>query len=219
MKTRCLLLPAAFCALFTFQLASAYSQTVVTFDNLNETGSGAFFSIQYQGYEGLTWSNILCNNAILETGILARLSGTGLSNGLTGDFYGMVSASNVAEMISGCEIDSPGTNFDFFSAYLTGDQNSNLNVEVQGFRDTNLVYNQTVVASATNATLFTFNFLDIDRLYFTSYGGQAAFGSYNNPDGFIMDNFEFEFIPEPSALLLTTLGAVTLWAFVRRKRA
>jgi hypothetical protein len=34
-----------------------------------------------------------------------------------------------------------------------------------------------------------------------------------------MDNFAFEFIPEPSSLLLTTLGAVTLFAAVRRKRA
>jgi uncharacterized membrane protein YjgN (DUF898 family) len=28
----------------------------------------------------------------------------------------------------------------------------------------------------------------------------------------------FEFIPEPSSLLLTTLGVVTLWASVKRKR-
>jgi len=33
-----------------------------------------------------------------------------------------------------------------------------------------------------------------------------------------MDNFMFEFIPEPSSLLLTALGAVTLWAFLKRKR-
>ncbi len=33
-----------------------------------------------------------------------------------------------------------------------------------------------------------------------------------------MDNFMFEFIPEPSTLLLAALGAVSLVAFLRRKR-
>lgn len=141
-------------------------------------------------------------------------------SGTNGYIYGMVSPSNVAFNASGkpAEIDSPGTNFNFLSAYLTGAWNSNLNIQVEGFNGTNLVYNQTVVASATNATLFTFNCTDIDRLYFNSYGGQVAFGpspEYN----FAIDNFTFEFIPEPSSLLLTALGAVTLWAVVKRKRA
>jgi hypothetical protein len=34
-----------------------------------------------------------------------------------------------------------------------------------------------------------------------------------------MDNFMFEFIPEPSSLLLTALGAVTLLALRKRFRA
>jgi hypothetical protein len=219
MKPRCFIPPVVLLKLLIFTVVSAYSQTVVTFDDLNETGSGAFFSIQHQGYQGLSWSNILCNNAILETNIAAHIAG-GIfgTNGLSGDYYGMVSPSNVAVMVSGCEIDSPGTGFNFLSAYLTGFYNSNLNIDVQGYRDTNLVYDQTVVASATNATLFTFNFSDIDRLYFTSYGGQGAFESYNNGSEFVMDNFEFEFIPEPSSFLLAALGAVSLIAFLRRKR-
>lgn len=190
-------------------------QTLVTFDNLVETGSGAFFSYQYQGYAGLTWSNILCNNAILFTNLPA--SYTWVTNGLTGDFYGMVSPSNVVEMFSGCEIDSPSTNFNFVSAYLTGFYNSNLNVQVEGFNGTTLLYNQTVVASATSPTLFTFNYLDIDRLYFTSSGGEPAFG-HDAPTQFIMDDFTFEFIPEPSTFLLAALGGVSLIALLKRKR-
>ncbi len=132
----------------------------------------------------------------------------------------MVSPSNVAFNGGGtpAEIDWPGTNFDFLSAYLTGAWNSNLNVEVQGFRGTNLVYDETKVVSATNATLFTFNYLDIDRLYFDSYGGEPAFNPNNNETPFVMDNLTFEFIPEPSSLLLAALGGVSLVAFVRRKR-
>jgi hypothetical protein len=134
--------------------------------------------------------------------------------------YGMVSASNVAYNAFGnpAEIDSPGTNFNFLSAYFAGAWNSNLNIEVQGFRDANLVYDETKVVSATNATLFTFDCLDIDRLYFNSYGGEPAFGGSSRAV-FVMDNFEFEFVPEPSSFLLAALGGISLVAFLRRKRA
>jgi hypothetical protein len=60
--------------------------------------------------------------------------------------------------------------------------------------------------------------LDIDRLYFSASGGQPAFGTPAGSTHFVMDNMTIEFIPEPSSLLLTTLGAVTLCAYLRRKR-
>jgi hypothetical protein len=110
-------------------------------------------------------------------------------------------------------------NFNFLSAYLTGAWKSNLNIEVQGFSGTNLLYDTTVVASATTPTLFTFNYTNIDRLYFNAFGGQSAgFVGPVNPSIFVMDDFTFEFIPEPSSLLLTGFGVVTLFAFVKHKR-
>jgi hypothetical protein len=221
MKTRLLRLSVACLTLLTLSIISPCSGTVVTFDDLSETGSGAWFSFQYQGYQGLIWNNIQCFNAILYTNVLAQMH-PNFTNGLTGDYYGMVSASNVVRLVGipssvpNSEIDSPGTNFNFFSAYLTGEFNSNLNIEVQGFSGTDLLYDQTVVASATNATLFTFNYLGIDRLYFASFGGQPAFG-LDAPGGIVMDDFSFEFVPEPSTVLLAALGALTLCAFLKRK--
>ncbi len=195
---------------------STSSQTVITFDDLSEEGSATLIA---SPYHGLIWSNISCNNAILETGVFARAHGNQFTNGLSGNFYGMVSPSNVAVMVPNCEIDSPGTEFSFVSAYLTGFMNSNLNIEVQGFRDSNLVYDETKVVSATNTTLFTFNYLDINRLYFISSGGEPAFGFENEDSGvFEMDNFMFEFVPEPSSVLLTALGLMSLVAVLRRKR-
>jgi hypothetical protein len=210
MKTRLFL--ACF-AVFSLSAVSTRSQTVVTFDDLSETGSGAWLS----GYVGLTWSDIACNNAILATNMVPGFYPGAPTNGLSGDFYGMVSAPNVIFNANGnpAEIDSV-TNFNFFSAYLTGAWNSNLNIEVEGFNGAQKIYDTIVVASATNATLFTFDYFNIDHLYFNSYGGDAAFG--NTSSIFVMDNFMFEYIPEPSSLLLTALGAVTLCGFLKRKR-
>ena len=87
-----------------------------------------------------------------------------------------------------------------------------------GFNGGNLQYDQTVVASATNPTLFTFNYMNIDRLYFSNFGGAPAFGTQSAPQ-FAMDNFSFEFVPEPSSLLLAAFGALLLWPFLKRERS
>ncbi len=102
---------------------------------------------------------------------------------------------------------------------MTGAFNSNLNIEVQGFNGTNLLYDTTVVAAATSPTLFTFNYLDIDRLVFTPSGGQSAGFPVGGGVNFAMDNFTFEFVPEPSPLLLAAAAALLLWPFLKRKRA
>jgi hypothetical protein len=209
MKVRLLTLPLVCFTVLTFSAVSARPQTVVTFDDLVDHGGGTMIT---NAYQGLTWSNFGVVNSILVTTL------AGYTNGY---YYGMASPSNVAFCWAGnpAEIDSPGTNFNFLTAYLTGAWCSNLNIEVEGFNGATLLYSNTVVASATNATLFTFNYMDIDRLYFDSYGGEPAFGVENDWSSvFIMDNFMFEFIPEPSSLLLTALGAVTLCAFLKRKR-
>jgi hypothetical protein len=212
MKSESLLLPAAFIALFSCSIGRG---AIVTFDDLPEDGSGTFISSPYQD---LIWNNIQCNNAILFTNVIPHVVHS-VTNGQTGNYYGMVSSSNVADVFSGSEItSSSGTNFNFLSAYLTGFWNSNLNIEVQGFNGTNLLYDTTVVASATNPTLFAFNYFDVNSISFTSTGGQPAFG--NDFAGvFVMDNFDFEFIPEPSSLLLTGLAALLLWPLLKRKRA
>lgn len=210
MKTKLLLLSLSVLTPLVFSPVSTRSQTVITFDDIPlNNGTGVFLA---NNYDGLVWSNFAVVN-----GILAPRNGPPPYT--NGTYYGVVSPSNVAILAfdGPSEIDSPGTNFNFLSAYLTGDWMSNLDIKVQGFRDTNLMYDQTVVASATNPTLFAFDYLDVNRIVFTSSGGQPAFGGIIS-EQIIMDNFTFEFIPEPSSLLLTSLGAVTLFAIVRRRR-
>jgi hypothetical protein len=209
MKTKLLLHLLAVLALEVLSTTSSHSQTVITFDNppLN-TGTGSYI---VSPYEGLSWSNFGRVNGVLAPTVYPFVT--------NGSYYGIVSGSNVA--INGlgepAEIDS-ATNFDFLSAYLTGVWNSNLNIDVQGFVGATLLYETTVVASATSPTLFTFNYMDIDRLYFSSSGGELAFGT-SPAEHFAMDNFTFEFIPEPSSLLLAAVGGISLVALLRRRQA
>jgi hypothetical protein len=189
--------------------ASAFSQTVITFDDIS---TPSIFASIPNGYQGLNWStNFSTLNAFSFTG----------GSALNGYYYGMVSSSNVAYngSASPAEIDAQGTNFDFLSAYLTGAWNSNLNIEVEGFRSGGLLYDTTVVVGATSPTLFTLDYLNIDRLTFNSFGGQSAGFSSHGGANFVMDNFTFDFVPEPSPLLLATAGALLLCPLLKRKRA
>lgn len=207
MKTRLPWLGGACSTLLGLSAIFTCSAAVITFDDLiRNTGTASNIS---NGYQGLGWNNFAAFNAILSTNIV----------GVTGGYYGMVSPSNDAFDGLGqpAEIDSQGTNFDFTSAYFTGAWHSNLTIEVQGFRAGSLLYDQTVTASATNPTLFVFDYLNIDRLYLNSYGGGVAFGHDGGP-GFVMDNMTFDFVPEPSSFLLTTAGVLGLWTVACRKR-
>jgi len=198
-KSRFLLSCLVYFAVLAHCSLSVTSGEVVTFDDL-VAGTNV-----PNGYQGLNWGNFDAENPLVFP--------------IGGYRYGMVSPSNVAFNGFGnpAEIDAIGTKFNFLGAYLTGAWYSNLNVQIEGFRGGSLVYNLTVQAAATNATLFTFNYLDIDRLYFDSYGGDNA-GFGGNGEQFVMDNFMFEFIPEPSSFLLAALAAVSLAAVLRRKR-
>ena len=220
LKTTLLSLLIAFVAFLMFSISSTSRANLITFDDISltyMTTSGGvvvvgqkFFTDITNGYHNLNWGNFS--------------AGVGLRSdpfyGTNGGYYGMVSVSNIAFNDSGnpAEIDATSANFNFLSVYLTGVWNSNLNIEAEGFRSGTLLYDTTVVASATAPTLFAFNYLDIDRLTFNSFGGQNA--GFPNGEGelFAMDNLSVEFVPEPSSLLLATIGVLLLWPLLKRNR-
>lgn len=206
-----LLVPSARAIVFVVAVALTAivkAETVITFDDIPlNTGTGAFLPSNYQG---LVWSNFGVGNGILNP------NKSPFTNGF---YYGVFSLSNVAYNAFGdpSEIVS-GTNFNFLSAYLTGGWRSNQSIEVQGFLGNSLMYDQTVTASATNSSPFMFHYMNIDRLHFTSFGGDSAF-SFDGGAIMVMDNFAFEFVPEPSTILLTSIGITGLWIVRRRKQA
>jgi hypothetical protein len=197
-------------AIWMVLVASPCRATIISFDDFLDTHAGGGTLIT-NAYQGLVWSNFAVANAVLLT----------VNSGLSGAYYGMLSPSNVAVNAHGdpAEIVAGGTNFNFASAYLTGVWRSNLNVEAQGFRGGDLLYDQTVVISAANPTFFVFNYLNVDRLAFNAFGGEYA-GLPAGGDGtvFAMDDLAFEFVPEPSSFLLTAAGALTLYVFLKRRR-
>jgi hypothetical protein len=184
------LLLAVFLALLGFSDASTASGNLATFDELNDpTGFGAPIP---NGYQGLIWNGGSINAFNFLNAVILTNAATGYPQ--NGFFNGMVTVSNVAFNAFGspAEIDSVGTNFTFISAYLTGAWNNNLSVEVQGFNGTNLVYDRTNVVQATAPTLVYYNFQNITRLYFNSFGGQNA-DFEGMGETFAMDNFSFVF--------------------------
>lgn len=198
MKVRLIALCTVCLVVLAFSAIAARASTLITFDELSETGSGSFLA---NGYQGLNWINVLCVNAILYP-----RNWPFQTNGV---YYGMASASNVVMTLGGGEIDSVGADFDFLSASLTAGVSSNLNIELQGFNGAGLLYDTNVVANATSSTLFTFNYTNIDRL---------AISIGQQDDAVVMDNLTIGLVPEPSTVLLAALGALSLCALLKRRR-
>jgi hypothetical protein len=85
-----------------------------------------------------------------------------------------------------------------------------LNILVQGFSGTTQTYSRTVTVNTDRATLFTFDFLGVDRVLFSSSGGVDAGYSDGSGTHFVLDNLTFTApevtqtaaVPEP-----TTIGS------------
>lgn len=204
----------AFLLLLVFTSVPPARADLVTFDDIPESNDNGYF-----GYHDLNWLEVTIYDPYAHT----------IGSALSGYNYGMVSGPNVAfnPFFNDSEINSATNYFNFYSVYFTGAWRSNLNIEVQAFSGTNyidygygieggtdLVYDTNVIASATTPTLFTFNLLNINRLRFVSSGGQDA-GFDPGGDAwpvYVMDNFSFDLVPEPSSILLAILGALGLVA-------
>jgi hypothetical protein len=175
----------------------AFSAIVLTFDDAITEPAGPIFD----GYGGFDWVNFDAIDTVAFGGdtwsgyYFGRLSGTYVAMNPAGD-PAMLSSDD---------------SFDFIGAYLTAFWRLGLNVDVEGYHGDTLLYSETVVVDHTSPTWFEFDFMNIDKLRFESYGG-------TNPSGGI-DVFQFAmddltYVPEPTTLLLLGLGA----AMVKRKR-
>lgn len=193
-------------ALMALGTTGAAQAAVLTFDDVSNTSS---FDSIYNGYGGFNW-----NNFLVENGTSLPVTGTGYDNGrVSGDYTAFNGFGQLAILSNSV--------FDFNGTYLTGAWHDGLSIVVEGLKNGSSLYSKTVVVDTTGPTWFDFNFLGIDQLKFTSFGGVNPGFSGGDGTQFAMDNFTFnetKSVPEPTTTLgLLALGALGAGSMLKRK--
>ncbi|MHC5598405.1 MAG: PEP-CTERM sorting domain-containing protein [Nostoc sp.] len=192
---------AAFTAVAAGTISAGQAQgLVLTFDDLGASDDHG--NPIPNGYGGLNWDNFYY--------LTTPTYGTNPS----GYQNGTVSSPNVAFNAFGnpataSTVSIGGGEFNFNSAYLTAAWNNGLNILVEGFLGGITKYATTVTVDSTSPTQFNFDFLGIDSLKFTSFGGVDA-GYEGSGTHLVLDNFTYnsETVPEPTTILgLLTVGS------------
>ena len=182
------------CNVAVLVLAAGSAQAdigVWTFDELSGSGSPV-----PNGYGGFNWSNMYYLNPAGSV-----YAGSGYRNG-------MVSSPNVAYNAYGSAAAVSDGVFDFAGAYLTAAWRDGLNITVNGYSGTTLLYTQTVTVNHTGPNWFSFNYYGIDKLEFSSSGGTEVPGLQGSGSHFAMDDFTVVPVPGAVALGILGLGAV-----------
>jgi hypothetical protein len=188
-------------------LATDVRATTLTFDDLPT--AYIYGSFVPNGYGGLNWSNMdYLNPATVQYPYPA--TGSGYQNG-------MLSSPNVAFNGQANPVIVNGDQFTFNSAYFTGAWNDGLTISIEGYKDSGRPYTATFTVNTTSPTLEVFNWTGLNTLVFTSNGG-VNHGYGDGGFEFAMDNMTINEVPEPPALVLLTVGAVSLLAYAWRRR-
>ncbi len=171
-----------FLLLILFMGVSSVFGETITFDDLDVQWSNN--QSIYDGYAGFSWVNF---KAMYPTYYYNEQY-------MSGYLAGMVSPGFIAwnqdQMPAELRSDTP---FNFISTYLTAAWLENLQIDVEGFYGSELLYSQTVYVSPYAPTLFYFNYDGVDRVRFTP-SATTDYSLYsNNGSGtfFVMDNLEF----------------------------
>ncbi|HEY3856554.1 MAG TPA: choice-of-anchor tandem repeat GloVer-containing protein, partial [Verrucomicrobiae bacterium] len=136
------------------------------------------------GYDNLNWTNFGYLN--------------GIANHTSGYGAGIVSPAKVAYNSSGAPASiSSSSPFALFSAYLTAAWNDNLQVEVQAYNGSTMLYDNKYILSATAPTLIRFNYFGVTSVNFFSSGGSPHPGYVGAGTQFAMDNVNVYLTPNP----------------------
>jgi len=185
---------------------------VLTFEDLYLSDDNEYYAKIPNAYGGLNWSE----NFYQLDGSDPVWTNLGYDKGRVSDNH---VAFNCWE--KDVTVTAPNGRFDFNGAYLTAAWNDGLNIQATGYFNSVLLHDQTVVVDTTGPTWFSFNYLGIDELKFSSSGGTPNPNNTWLGDGthFVMDNFTFtEPIPEPATMILLGSGLIGVLGLKRKLR-
>ena len=179
----------------TFSSSSITTQAeVITFDDLP-----APYAPIPNDYAGLQWQNFW----YIDTN---NISPSGYRNGA-------VSPKNVAYDFGAGTAVLSGPLFNMNSGYVTAAWNDGLQIEVQGFTDHILIYDNFYTVNTTSPILINFNFLAVDQVSFTPSGGIPHSGDFG--EMFVLDNLSVTVVPEPS--IFAMFGISTAFLLIIRR--
>jgi len=194
-------------AFLVFGLYGVSLAAVISFDDVPGANPWSSGNAIADGYYGFNWDQFY----VLNGGNYSP--GSGYDNGVTsGEWVAYNAWANVATIND--------FDFDFNGAYFTGAWNDGLNINIQGLNDGNLLYDQTFQVNTSGPTWYAANFIGVDQLVFSSFGGIYHQGLNGGGTHFAMDDFTYNEtapVPEPSTILLLGAGLLGLVGFNRKR--
>lgn len=204
MKTKTIfLLPALAAALLVSAGTASAQIELLTFDDLSFNG---LYAPVADGYGGLQWNNFEVLNTVAELN----------DYGPNGEVNGMVSPNNVIFNDFGTAASfSDSKAFDLDSAYLAGVWNDGLEVDVEGYLNGVLTYNNVYTVNTDGSTLVDFDYDDVNEVTFTAYGGTPHGYTFGHGTQFSIDNMSVTLnpvvpVPEPGVGALAAVAGILL---------
>jgi hypothetical protein len=192
-------------------VADANAQ-LLTFDTLPPTVAG----IVPGGYGGLNWINF---------DYLDYTADPSGNLGFSGYHAGAVSGHAVGFNAGGTPASfNSASVFTLTSLWLAGAWNDGLNVQIQGFNSGSLLFSNTFVVNTTAASFISLNYVNVDQVVFSSFGGTLNPTLVDRGEGtqFAMDNVQISpaivAVPEPSTWGVASAVLVAGLMVARRRR-
>lgn len=189
------------CVVLLAAAMPAFANTTLDF----EVGSGSL-SHPITSYGGFTWSN------------MGTINGPSYCSGACGYTNGTTSGSRVGFNGFGAPMSmTSGSAFNLVSGNFTGAWNNGLNVTVNGWLGSTLLYTTTFSTTSYSPTFHIFNFNGIDKAEFITFGGTSAGYSGGGTHVAVDDLTVGSSVPEPATLALMGTGMSMLGYFRRRR--